>query len=263
MQRKPDDTWRTNCRRALSLAVVAVTLGGAVATVHAADHLKCFKVKDNGKFNAAVALTALQEQFGVNENCTVKGKANLFCVPVEKTVQTFEGLDKNGASVQIPLAGDDLIDDRVCYKVKCPKVDIAPELVTDQFGSRNVEKFKAQFLCTPAIKGAPTTTTLPPNACSNTTPPQCGGTCAAGEECVDSGQNECVCLPLGLCANAAPPQCGGTCPSGEECVDDGQSQCVCQPTVPCEQSAAPQCGGACPNNLKCLEDPNTKKCVCL
>jgi len=229
MQDKPGNACRTNCCRVLSLAVVAVMLGGAVATAQAADHLKCYKVKDNGKFNAAVALTALQEQFGVNENCTVKGKANLFCVPVEKTVQSFEGLDKNGASVQIPLAGDDLADDRVCYKVKCPKVDIAPELVTDQFGSRNVEKFKAQYLCTPAIKGAPpttTTTTLPAATCANAKPPECGGTCPSGEECVDLN-GQCGCKPILACEQSASPQCGGTCPNNQQCVDLN-GQCTCQ-----------------------------------
>ena len=42
------------------------------------DHQRCFKVKDNAKFVAEVNLSALQTQFGVDESCSIIGKAKLF-----------------------------------------------------------------------------------------------------------------------------------------------------------------------------------------
>ena len=44
--------------------------------------------------------------------------------------------------------------DRICYDVKCPKVIIDDQEVTDQFGTRTLTKFKAKMVCTPAVKGA-------------------------------------------------------------------------------------------------------------
>jgi hypothetical protein len=121
------------------------------------DHLRCFKVKDRARFDAQATLTALQEQFGIDEACSIKGKAKLFCVPVSKLVTVFDDRTKDGIP-PVEFVGPDLENDAACYKVKCPKQQIEPELVTDQFGTRTVEKFKSQLLCTPAVKGTPATT---------------------------------------------------------------------------------------------------------
>ncbi len=117
------------------------------------DHLKCYKIKDKTKFVAEATLTALQAEFGA-EDCKIKGKAKLLCAPVNKDVTTFE--DKSDEKFgHAPFAGPDLTFDRICYKLKCPGLEIDALEVTDQFGTRMVEKFKPAMLCTPAIKGQP------------------------------------------------------------------------------------------------------------
>ena len=177
---------KANASSATALVVAALlfvpTLAGAQY-----DHLKCFKAKDQKTFKKAAAdLDALQAQFGL-ENCAIKPKAKLVCVPVSKTVTALE----DGQSLDV--SGDEQMFDRLCYKIKCPKGTIPPILFSDQFGSRTLEKFKAQMLCTPAIKGAPPTT-LPT---STTTVP--------------------------LCADADADSFGAGCPNGPDCDDTNSS----------------------------------------
>ncbi|TFH20310.1 MAG: hypothetical protein E4H03_12440, partial [Myxococcales bacterium] len=149
------------------------------------DHLKCYKAKDQKTFKKAqVDLTALQTQFGVSESCEIKAKAKLFCVPVTKTVLSIEdGLDT-------PFPAEDLAFDRLCYKLKCPAAQIGPEEVSDQFGTRQLDKFKASLLCTPAVKGpAPTTTsttTTTMQACIDLDLDTYGVGCTSGPDCDDS-----------------------------------------------------------------------------
>ena len=153
----------------LAAGLVFVFLSVTVAQAQP-DHLHCFKAKDSAKFNATATLSALQTQFGFNEECQIKGKGKLFCVPVTKTVTAFEDKSKDGID-QVELPGQELEDDRVCYRIKCPKKDIPAQTVIDQFGTRTMEKFKSQLLCTPAIKGTPpaTTTTTTPTTSSTAT----------------------------------------------------------------------------------------------
>ena len=80
----------------ISLAVVAVGLlvGALPASSQAQpyDHLKCYKAKDQKLFKKTQAnITALQTQFGIDEDCQIKPKAKLFCVPASKFVTSIEG----------------------------------------------------------------------------------------------------------------------------------------------------------------------------
>ncbi len=144
---------------ALSLSLSALPS----AAQSPSDHLKCFKVKDQKTFkHAAAEITAVQTQFNLSEACKVVGKAKLFCVPATKTVISIEDGSDN------PFPGQHLEFDQTCYKIKCPAAEIAPELVSDQFGSRTLEKFKAAFLCTPAVKGSPPTTSTTTSTTSTT-----------------------------------------------------------------------------------------------
>jgi hypothetical protein len=75
-------------------------------------------------------------------------------------------------------------EDRVCYKVRCPPgVDVADQLVTDQFGSRTLSRFKVSMVCTPAVKGT--------SYCGN-------GTINAGEDCEVGNLNGATCQTLGF-----------------------------------------------------------------
>jgi hypothetical protein len=138
-----------------TLFAIGFVLSFNVATTQAQlfDHLKCYKVKDEAKFTVDVNLEALQAEFGM-EQCAVKGKGKLFCVPTDKTPSNFVDKSKEGIP-PVPFAGQQQTEDRICYKMKCPKVEIDPLQVTDQFGTRNLAKFKPSLLCTPAIKGLP------------------------------------------------------------------------------------------------------------
>lgn len=123
------------------------------------DHLQCFKVKDQAKFKAVANLTPLQSEF-VPADCEIQGKAKMFCIPVDKNLTSFEDKTKQGIP-QVHLNGDESSFDRLCYKIKCPAPALQSLNVTDQFGNRDLAKFKTAMLCTPAIKGAPVTTTVP------------------------------------------------------------------------------------------------------
>jgi len=133
--------------RALA-AVAAVLTISLVATAEGqtTDHLKCYKIKDLAVFKSATAdLTPAQPEFPA-ENCSLKGKAAELCIPADKGNVVIE----EGQIQDFPAQA--LADAQLCYKIKCPKVTIAPLEVSDQFGTRNVEKFKATKVCGPAFE---------------------------------------------------------------------------------------------------------------
>ncbi len=216
-------------------AVLCVIAAPLPASAQHYDHLKCYKIKDEANFTATVTLDALLGQFG-NESCTVKGRGKMFCVPVDKAVTAFA--DKSSTGIPpTGYQGDEQSDSRICYRVKCPSASIAPELVSDQFGTRAVERFKTQMLCAPAVHGLPpttTTTTLPPlPPCSGGGSwPACGGDCSGvgpTHLCDAREDMSCACVlpcmdvdPLagGFCVQ------GGGCPVDTQCQDVGGS-CTC------------------------------------
>ena len=193
-------------RTAVIAAVIIVLTGATVAGAQPLyDHMKCYKVKDQAKFLAEVDLTALQAEFGL-EHCKVKGKAKLFCIPVDKDVTAFTDKSKNGIP-PVAYDGPEYTNDRVCYKIKCPPVTVGPTQITDQFGTRNVEKFKPMLLCAPAVKGVPVTTTTTVLA-ANGTPCSDPNTCQSGN-CVDGyccGSSAC-----GTCESCAVGGSEGEC----------------------------------------------------
>ena len=106
----------------LAIGLVATFgAGTAHAQPQSLDHLKCYKIKDPANFSATVTLEALQTQFGL-EDCELKGKAQFFCVPVDKTVTAYKDKTKPPLS-GMSLVSQKLDEDRICYKLKCPKVD--------------------------------------------------------------------------------------------------------------------------------------------
>ncbi|MEO7589845.1 MAG: phage tail protein, partial [Byssovorax sp.] len=135
-----------------TLGTVAVALFAVVSTAHSQpvnDHLECYQVKDPLALTAVVDLAS--PQFGLDPGCKVS-KAKYFCAPAKKTV--ISATAKKVPIVPLPITGPDA-GDRVCYKVKCPlpATAIPDQVITDQFGTRTVSKFKASYLCTPAVKG--------------------------------------------------------------------------------------------------------------
>lgn len=170
---------------ALSL-VVAGALSLIVSSAHAQDHEKCYKIKDPAKIKGIVDLTT--PQFGLEPGCKL-GPAKYFCAPASKTV-----ISVTSAGVPIaplPVYADPAPGDRICYQVKCP-VPPPPfppdQNVTDQFGNRTLQKFKASYVCTPAVVG--------PAYCGN-------GVIDAGEDCDG--------LALGACTAGCRANCSCMC----------------------------------------------------
>ncbi|MCC6766477.1 MAG: hypothetical protein IT293_17590 [Deltaproteobacteria bacterium] len=105
------------------------------------DHLECFGVKDPLKLKGVVSLPSLAGGLYDAVGCKI-GRAKKYCTPVAKLV--------TASSVPVvPLAGQGLVDDYVCYPITCPKVKITQGIV-DQFGARVLEKLKQKELCVPA-----------------------------------------------------------------------------------------------------------------
>ncbi|RMD83140.1 MAG: hypothetical protein D6815_07385, partial [Candidatus Dadabacteria bacterium] len=129
--------------------------------------MKCYKVKDRASFKAEVDLAALQSEFGL-EHCRLKGKAKLFCVPVDTTVTKIRYKKKNEAPAA-PYSGPEYTNDRICYEIECPSPEIGSLEVSDQFGTRELKEFEPVLLCTPAVKGVPATTTSTTSTTSTTT----------------------------------------------------------------------------------------------
>lgn len=133
---------------AVAATVLVVSAGGAGAQ----DHEKCYQIKDPAKIKGIVDLTT--PQFGLEPGCKL-GPAKFFCAPASKTVVSVTSLGV--PVVPLPVYGPPATVDRVCYKVKClvPPPPFPPDQnVTDQFGNRLLQKFKASLMCTPAVKGA-------------------------------------------------------------------------------------------------------------
>ena len=253
-------------RRAL-VATITLTISMLASTADAQlfDHLKCYKIKDSAKFAATADLEALQAEFGV-EDCVIKGKGKLFCVMVDKDVMTFEDKTKPPL-VQPSFDGQELSDDRICYKIKCPKVTIAPQEVGDQFGVRTVEKFKATMLCTPAFKGPAPSGDPNGTACSDGTSCAsgfcadgfcCDTACSGSCDACDTGGNEGACTIV-TAGSPGSPSCspfvcngsGSACPAS--CSSDGD----CVATHYCSGGACllkGDLGDACAAPNQCTSD---------
>ena len=234
-----DRTTTTHACRHWALAAIAVLLFDTTARAQHYDHLHCYRVKDEANFAATVTLDALLAQFGSAE-CQVKGRGKLYCVAVDKTVDSFTDKSKTG----IPptgYVGEETSDGRLCYKVKCPAVELPSQQVSDQFGTRQVSKLKSQLLCTPAVAGVPpppTTTTLPPlPLCSGGSGwPLCGGDCSGvGPTHLCEGRDDMTCacvLPCGDLDPGAGDFCvqGGGCPVDSACSElAGVCTCLFSP----------------------------------
>jgi hypothetical protein len=196
----------------------------ASAQVH--DHLKCYKVKDPSSFSATADLRpADQSNFQLDPGCSIKVRSRQLCIPVRK-----ELLESDAPSLDI--AGPDLANAFLCYKVRCPGTPPESLQMSDQFGTRTLTGLRTTTICAPAILGAPpvtttTTSTLPdgiPRDCTEATPPSCDGTCNNNNLSCEENAGACVCIfrdVFGGCprAGAGAPECWGTCDGIQTCLE--------------------------------------------
>jgi hypothetical protein len=148
-----------------ALAAALVVFGSSSAFAQPYDHLKCYKMKDTETFHSANAdIGTIEPSFGL-QNCRIKKKARQICIPATKDVTEIT----EGTDTPFVVATDDLAFEQVCYKITCPSVIIPPQTVSDQFGTRTVEKLKASTLCVPAVFGPPPTTSTTSTTTTTTT----------------------------------------------------------------------------------------------
>jgi hypothetical protein len=154
----------------LTITIALMAAGALVASPSRAaddDHLQCYKIRDPHAYKGIINLDS--EQFGVTPGCKIKIKGAKFCAPTQKAVISIDP-----ETPVTDLVAEDLRFDRICYRVKCPSSVIAPQEVTDQFGTRTVDVLKLLEVCTPAVKGS-------------NPPPECGNAIVEpGEECESS-----------------------------------------------------------------------------
>jgi hypothetical protein len=190
--------------RPLALLALLATAGTGRAQI--ADHLKCYKIKDPLKIIGRADLDT--PQLGLDPGCKITS-AKLFCVPSTKT--NVAVVDKTTKQPITPLSivGPDP-GDRICYKVKCEQ-PVADQEVTDQFGTRTVTKLKAWVVCTPAVKGVPTSTSTSTSSTTSTS------------VCTPTPCPPCRRVPF-------PDGCGGFCPANcaFNCCEEPQG---CTPAV--------------------------------
>src|SRR5262245_12220227 len=138
------------CGLAGSVLLIAFLLTAPARPAEAElSHLKCHRVIDPLRLQATLDVEGLESEFS-GTGCQL-GSPKLFCVPVAKN------------NVQPPptrpdVTGQDLSDDYVCYKLRCP-VQPPDKQVTDQFGTRMEKRYSAETLCVPAGKAGGSTTT--------------------------------------------------------------------------------------------------------
>jgi len=126
----------------LFLAALPATASTARAQID--DHYTCYKMKDTGKYEATVQMLD-STVLGDSATCEVKVAGALYCVP------TTEEIDSSDVPTS-PFPGPEMINDRICYKVKCDEKLTATPSVQDQYGTRVVEKLKRNMICTPALQ---------------------------------------------------------------------------------------------------------------
>jgi hypothetical protein len=158
------------------------------------------------------------------------------------------------------IFGQPLRDDYICYKAECEDAAAPAERkVSDQFGAREIGRFRVQKVCVPARKE--------PIPCGLVGKRTCGGVCPLAQACTyDKVAKVCGCAPT-ACGGKPDERglCGGDCPADQQCRQTANKECACQPFNPpvCGQIAAgiPLCGGSCANPTDvCL--PGPAGCAC-
>jgi hypothetical protein len=160
------------------------------------DHLQCYKVAADRGIKGLVDLFPREAALLEERDCKVAGPT-LFCAPVAKTNVRVKPLPPG------TLDGAEETD-HLCYKLRCAKPFPSPLVVSDQFGTFNLRFKGTSLLCTPAVKGRPTTTTTTTTATTTTTSPcqfdpatnGCQGACPLAEQhCTLVASDRCDCVP--------------------------------------------------------------------
>jgi hypothetical protein len=121
-------------------AMVTLALAGVEpARSQTNDHMKCYRVSDRG---GAVAVVDLETaQFGLDAGCKLKARSRELCMPAAADVIGAEHVDPS-------VTGENLTNERLCYRIRCPKRSLPQVQVADRFGTRAVALGQARRFCT-------------------------------------------------------------------------------------------------------------------
>lgn len=128
-------------------AVLAAVLSGmmfctaaAAAAAEALDHRSCSRVLDSSTRTAAADLETL---LGPDSDCVVRAAARRLCVPADAASAAT-------GEESLSVAGPELADDQVCYRIDCPQRVERIVQVKDRFGVRPVTVTQARTWCVPS-----------------------------------------------------------------------------------------------------------------
>jgi hypothetical protein len=128
--------------RTTTTLLTLLAAGLLAAPAHAADHLKCYTVKDPApKAAYVVNLTPSGGTFPQESGCVVKVPAKLICSPVDKVITAGNPPGAPG--------GQPFDAPMFCYKLKCPKGKVPDQTGFDQFGNRQMVIKAPGMPCTP------------------------------------------------------------------------------------------------------------------
>jgi|GEM_PF-2223226 len=141
----------------VTVAFLALALPAISQAQDVNDHLKCYKIKDSHKYSAVADLVTNSDQsmYPSEAGCKIMVKSKEFCLPINKD-RIMQPDNKRDAPHE-DVVGQDLTNDFLCYKVRCPRdptgaMPPSAQDVVDQFGQRVIGGFRTIRMCTPAWK---------------------------------------------------------------------------------------------------------------
>ncbi len=181
-------------RRFAAVTAVTLAFGSTAIAQPLHDHLQCYKIKDTSIVLKGT-VTLDDDLSGTLAPCKISS-AKMFCTGGAKSnAQVFNITNPIAVNAHTGIAVPD-DQNRLCYKVSCPKLDPpeANQTVTDQFGQHALTKLKTGWVCTPTNIGTS----------------YCGdGTVDANEQCDLTNLNggSCVTAGFGSGTLACGPGC--------------------------------------------------------
>ena len=195
-------------RRSIGVLLLLVVLSVPRTGAATEDHLQCFQVKDNLRVRGLVDLESAR--LGLHDDCRI-GRTKYYCTsssmtPVQVTA-TVGGIPLS----PLPVEGEEVSGDRICYSTRCRRRGSVAPVVTDRFGSRTVKSVRTGLVCTPAVEG-----TLFCGDGILGAEEACDGLNLAGETCSSLGLPDGVLACAPGCRSFDVSGCsGGSCVDGE------------------------------------------------
>jgi len=134
-------------RRVLAGSAAICLLLCHQSTASTLDRMECFRVRDSLVPAPTVTSDLLAEYLPDAPGCVYTGTARQVCRPVTESVRSSTWPLRS-------VEGDAARFYQICYRVKCPWVDVGSPTLNDAFGTRVMTQWKRRLICLPANLGA-------------------------------------------------------------------------------------------------------------